>query len=158
MGSHTDAGSGTSNLHGGEDGRNGSKDMNQNSSGRSRGQKRPHADFECSNSCDCEEFGAPLSKRINNLNIDYSANTKNAGHSGGHMSEKGGGGLPPGLGGGQGTCEGGGNVREKDGARNQQGFNYPYPADSNYYSSNQLLNRMYAARCNRNPQLKHNPN
>merc|ERR1719469_1511070 len=139
MASHTEESKNSSKATGG-------MDMNQNGSGRSRGQKRPHADFECSNSCDCEEFGAPLSKRINNLNIDYSASSKSAQH-GGHLSEKGGhlGQLPPGLGGGQGTCDGGGNVREKDGSgsQNQEGFIYPYPANSNYYSSNQLLNRMY---------------
>merc|ERR1712210_347526 len=38
--------------------------------GESRGVKRRHhPDTECTDSCDCEEFGLPLAKRIHGLNL-----------------------------------------------------------------------------------------
>jgi hypothetical protein len=36
-----------------------------------RGRKRQHVDMECTDSCDCEEFGLPLAKKINQMNIEY---------------------------------------------------------------------------------------
>jgi len=157
MGPNTEVASGSGSRNGSNGSKSsGGKDVNENAS--ARGQKRPHADLECSNSCDCEEFGAPLSKRLNNLNVDYSANNKHP-HQGGQLQHPHQGGQLADLRGAQGTCEGqGSGSKSEAGEGINQGFNYPYPADSNYYSSNQLLNKMYAARCQRNPQIRHNPN
>jgi len=90
--------------------------------------RKTHCDQEeCSNSCDCEDFGLPLAKKINQLNIEYS-----------------------------------GRVQEQVGGGGQENVNsfrekYPYPEDSHYFSTNNLLNRMYVARVERKPELKHNP-
>ena len=33
---------------------------------------------ECTNSCDCEDFGLPLAKKINKLNIEYSSGLRSS--------------------------------------------------------------------------------
>merc|ERR1719187_1520039 len=33
---------------------------------------------ECTNSCDCEDFGLPLAKKINKLNIEYSGGLRSS--------------------------------------------------------------------------------
>lgn len=98
-------------------------------SGGSRGRKRQHGDMECTDSCDCEEFGLPLAKKINQMNIEYEnrANlTQNNQHQGVKLTDE---------------------FLAK----------YPFSKESPYYSSNMMLAKLYAERVQRNPTLKHNP-
>ena len=49
---------------------------------------------ECTNSCDCEDFGLPLAKKINKLNIEYSGGLRSSepreqDHGGGNGSRGG---------------------------------------------------------------------
>merc|ERR1711864_28438 len=101
----------------------------EESNGKNKGKKRQHEDMECTDSCDCEEFGQPLSKRINQMNIEYENQNQNLGHSSQTAGE-----LPP-----------------------EFLHKYPFPKDSFYYSRNFLLSQLYDERIRRNPQLKHNP-
>jgi len=98
-------------------------------SGGSRGRKRQHGDMECTDSCDCEEFGLPLAKKINQMNIEYEKRTT----------------LP------QNNQQGGQKMTEEFLVK------YPFPKESPYYSSNMMLAKLYAERVQRNPNLKHNP-
>jgi len=52
-----------------------------------RGKKRRHDDTECTDSCDCEEFGLPLAKKINQMNIEYET-SKVAQLGGGQFCQK----------------------------------------------------------------------
>eukprot|EP00092_Neocalanus_flemingeri_P062422 GFUD01075293.1.p1 GENE.GFUD01075293.1~~GFUD01075293.1.p1 ORF type:complete len:118 (-),score=39.59 GFUD01075293.1:120-473(-) len=97
-------------------------------SGGNRGRKRQHGDMECTDSCDCEEFGLPLAKKINQMNIEYEnrANLSQNNQQG---------------------------VKVPDDFLAK----YPFPKESPYYSSNMMLAKLYAERVQRNPNLKHNP-
>ena len=77
-------------------------------------------------SCDCEEFGLPLAKKINRMNIEQSNGKKK-------------------------ETDGGGNNEDQFNAK------YPFPENSPYFQTNQLLSQLYLERINRNPHLKHDP-
>ena len=142
-----------------------------------RGRKRMHADmemectgethFHCAlfkrkcfflDSCDCEEFGQPLAKRINRMNIEHpisgqmnnsdnkrpliSINSENKrprlSIEASSMSQPS---AMPGSGPGSSQfCQ-----------------NYPFPEDSPYFNNNLLLSKLYSERVSRNPHLKHDP-
>ena len=86
-----------------------------------------NAETECSFTCDCDEFGLPLAKKINRMNIEQSASAEfSSNDSGG----------------------GGSDFNSK----------YPFPENSPYFQNNLLLSKLYLARVNRNPHLKHEPN
>jgi len=94
----------------------------------SRGRKRQHEDMECTDSCDCDEFGLPLAKKINQMNIEYESrpNINQNSYSRTELSDE---------------------FLAK----------YPFPKESPYYNSNMLLAKLYAERVQRNPSLKHDP-
>jgi len=127
--------------------------------GESRGVKRRHhPDTECTgacvqqlminiikvfiqhinaDSCDCEEFGLPLAKRIHGLNLLQTkgdCRTEGSGETE-KVNESGSGGGPV----------------------EQFGTVYPFPQDAPYYSPNKLLNKLYEERVRRLPHLKHTP-
>ena len=77
-------------------------------------------------SCDCDEFGLPLAKKINRMNIEQSASAEFSSNDSG----------------------GGSDFNSK----------YPFPENSPYFQNNLLLSKLYLARVNRNPHLKHEPN
>ena len=112
---------------------------NSNStSGESRGVKRNHADTECTDSCDCEEFGMPLAKKINQMNIEYDrlqmGQDSRASSSPSTSSDK--------------------SPSDTDA---EFVAKYPFSQESHYYNSNLLLSRLYLERIQRNPHLKHDP-
>ena len=91
-------------------------------------------------SCDCEEFGQPLAKRINRMNIEHPVNgqiniTVNKTQASLQTAQM--------SGSGPGTDP----FVQK----------YPFPQDSPYFSNNLLLSKLYAERVSRNPHLKHDP-
>jgi len=125
---------------------------NQSKNRGRRGEKRRHGDTECTDSCDCEEFGHPLAKRINNLNLQF--NQTPALHTNGSLpgSDK--------------ASQSGSNLKEATTEQSPGGDpreagqflqRYPFPSEAPYFSSNMLLNTLYEERVRRNPHLKHFP-
>ena len=84
-------------------------------------------------SCDCEEFGQPLAKRINRMNIEHPISGQIQASSESQHSSPG--------------AEGSGQFSQK----------YPFPQDSPYFNNNLLLSKLYSERVSRNPHLKHDP-
>jgi len=108
--------------------------------GESRGVKRRHhPDTECTDSCDCEEFGLPLAKRIHGLNLLQTKGDCRTEDQGSGETEK-----------VNESCSGGGPGKPF-------GTVYPFPQDAPYYSPNKLLNKLYEERVRRLPHLKHTP-
>eukprot|EP00088_Acartia_fossae_P023717 TRINITY_DN24732_c0_g1_i1.p1 TRINITY_DN24732_c0_g1~~TRINITY_DN24732_c0_g1_i1.p1 ORF type:complete len:126 (+),score=7.75 TRINITY_DN24732_c0_g1_i1:86-463(+) len=110
--------------------------------GLGRGLKRNRADLECTDSCDCEEFGMPLAKKINDLQLKHteaptaqvpSVDFNSAQSSNGAQNRQ--------------------NQQQLDAFKQA----YPFPPDSPYYSSNKLLRDLYLSRVTRNPELTHFP-
>jgi len=95
-----------------------------------RGTKRPRADLECTDSCDCDEFGAPLAKRINNLNIQQATEQASVESQSANQSNP---------------------------LMTPFDKSYPFPSNSPYYSSNKILRDLYLARVERNPEVVHYP-
>jgi len=94
----------------------------------SRGRKRQHEDMECTDSCDCDEFGLPLAKKINQMNIEFESRP--------NISQ---------------------NSYSRSQQSDEFLAKYPFPKESPYYNSNLLLAKLYAERVQRNPSLKHDP-
>lgn len=95
-------------------------------------------------SCDCEEFGMPLAKKINQMNIEYDRQRQRQGTGGSGSSS-----VSP--------------LNEKSPdevpVANCPEFlaKYPFSKESPYYHSNLLLSSLYQERIERNPHLRHNP-
>ena len=82
-------------------------------------------------SCDCDEFGLPLAKRINKMNIEHTKQeSKPSAPVNGHSNQA---------------------------AVGEFSSKYPFPSDSPYYKNNELLSKLYSERVTRNPHLKHDP-
>merc|ERR550525_913518 len=115
-----------------------------NSNGEQRGTKRTHADTECTDSCDCEEFGMPLAKKINQMNIEFDRQRQRQGTGSSGSSS-----VSP------------QNEKSPDEVpvANCPEFlaKYPFSKESPYYNSNLLLSSLYQERIERNPHLRHNP-
>jgi len=127
-----------------------------------RGRKRMHADMEmeCTDSCDCEEFGQPLAKRINRMNIEHPISGKmnnsdnkrplisiNSENKRPRLSIEASSMYQPSAMPGSGSGPG----------SRQFCQNYPFPEDSPYFNNNLLLSKLYSERVSRNPHLKHDP-
>ena len=88
-------------------------------------------------SCDCEEFGQPLAKRINRMNIEHPVNGQinpvEQIQASSETAQTSGSGTDPFV------------------------QKYPFPQDSPYFSNNLLLSKLYSERISRNPHLKHDP-
>ena len=111
------------------------------SNSQSRGVKRNHADTECTDSCDCEEFGMPLAKKINQMNIEYDRLKMAQDNNRASVSP---------------SDDKSPSVVHPEPDPDFVA-KYPFSQESHYYSSNLLLSRLYLERIQRNPHLKHDP-
>ena len=95
-------------------------------------------------SCDCEEFGMPLAKKINQMNIEYDRQRQRQATGGSGSSS-----VSP-------QNE---QSPEEVPVANTPEFlaKYPFSKESPYYNSNLLLSSLYQERVERNPHLRHNP-
>ena len=95
-------------------------------------------------SCDCEEFGMPLAKKINQMNIEFDRQRQRQGTGSSGSSS-----VSP------------QNEKSPDEVpvANCPEFlaKYPFSKESPYYNSNLLLSSLYQERIERNPHLRHNP-
>lgn len=112
------------------------------------GIKRQHAELDCSDSCDCEEFGLPLSKRINRLQLEQQQEAMQGALLGVGLQHQHGAvvqhATPP------------ANDQQLSGGPNFA-KSYPFPSESAYFNANQLLASLYAERIRRHPRLAHVP-
>ena len=98
--------------------------------------------FICTDSCDCEEFGQPLAKRINMMNLQQKQLSTSSQTSS----------LQPNS-----TSSATATTSSTAASVAQFADNYPFSPSSPYYSTNLLLRKLYAERVTRNPHMKHEP-
>ena len=99
--------------------------------------------FICTDSCDCEEFGQPLAKRINMMNLQQKQQSTSSQSSS----------LQPSTTSSSATA----TTTSTAASVAQFADNYPFSPSSPYYSTNLLLRKLYAERVTRNPHMKHEP-
>ena len=104
--------------------------------------------FICTDSCDCEEFGQPLAKRINMMNLQQKQQSTSSQSSSSQQQ-------PSSTSSASDAATTSSTAVTASAA--QFADNYPFSPSSPYYSTNLLLRKLYAERVTRNPHMKHEP-